>query len=226
MIGTSYCKHGEVLEAMGDYIYLHGFASGPQSYKGTWLQSRLQTHGIDLLRLDLNQENFTHLTLTRQIQQVTQQIQGPTTLIGSSLGGLVAAWATQQSDHVERLILLAPAFDFLTQWLAHLGPEQMKNWQTTGWLSVYHYGLQAQQQLHYDFLTDAQRYPDSQLNKSTPTLILHGQRDEVISLNASRLYTQYRPWVTLYPLDTDHGMADAMEDIWQHIQDFCQLSPC
>ncbi|MDV3350905.1 alpha/beta fold hydrolase [Leptolyngbyaceae cyanobacterium CCMR0082] len=208
---------------MVDYIYLHGFASGPQSFKGTWLRSRLQTHNIDLQLLDLNQGDFSHLTLTRQIHQVTQQLHGPTILIGSSLGGIVAAWVTQQSTCVERLILLAPAFQFLHQWLPKLGTEQLNNWKSNGWLSIYHYGLDTQQQLHYDFLTDAQRYPDSQLKKSIPTLILHGQRDEVIAEDASRLYAQHRPWVTLQSLDTDHGMADAMEDIWIAIQDFCAL---
>ncbi|MGD1951967.1 MAG: YqiA/YcfP family alpha/beta fold hydrolase [Leptolyngbyaceae cyanobacterium] len=208
---------------MVDYIYLHGFASGPTSYKGQWLRSRFQTLDIDLQLMDLNQGDFAHLTLTRQINQVIKQIQGPTVLIGSSLGGLVATWVTQQYNQIEQLILLAPAFQFLNQWLPRLGPEQLSSWRSTGWLSIYHYGLQTQQQLHYDFLTDAHRYPDSQLTKSLPTLILHGCRDDVITLEASRLYAQHRPWVTLHSLDTDHGMADAMDAIWDHIQDFCGL---
>ncbi len=223
MIRKSYCKHGEARKAMDKYIYLHGFASGPQSYKGRWLRYHLQNCDIDLQLLDLNQADFGHLTLTRQINQVIQQLQGPTTLIGSSLGGIVAAWVTQQSAYVERLILLAPAFQFLSQYLSRLGPEKLCHWKSTGWLSVYHYGLKSQQQLHYDFLTDAQRYPDSQLKKPVPTLIVHGQQDEVIALEASRLYAQHRPWVTLHSLDTDHSMTDAMANIWQHIQDFCEL---
>ncbi|NEP60157.1 MAG: esterase [Symploca sp. SIO2G7] len=208
---------------MGDYIYLHGFASGPQSYKGQWLRSQFQALNLDLQLLDFNQGDFAHLTLTRQIQQVSQRLQRPTTIIGSSLGGLVAAWATQYSSQIERLILLAPAFQFLHQWLPRLGDNQLKHWRVTGWLSVYHYGLQSQQPLHYGFLTDAQRYPDRQLKKPIPTLILHGSRDEVIDLDASRLYMQHRPWVTLHALETDHSMADAMDDIWAAIQDFCQL---
>ncbi len=211
---------------MGDYIYLHGFASGPQSYKGQWLRSHLQTLGIDLQLPDLNQGNFGHLTLTRQINQITQQLTGPTTLIGSSLGGLVAAWVAEQSDYVEHLVLLAPAFQFLAQWLPKLGQEQVHHWQSTGWLAVYHYGLASQQQLHYDFLTDAQRYSESHLQKSIPTLILHGVHDEVIALDASRMYAQERPWVRLHPLQTDHAMADAMADIADAITDFCQLDEC
>lgn len=208
---------------MVDYIYLHGFASGPQSYKGLALRSRFQSLNIDLKLLDLNQGDFAHLTLTRQIHQVTQQLQGSTVLIGSSLGGIVAAWATQKSHQVERLILLAPAFEFLNQWLPKLGQEQLKQWQSTGWLPIYHYGLNTQQRLHYKFLTDALRYPESQLTKSLPTLILHGREDEVIALETSQLYAQSRPWVTLQPLNTDHGMTNAMQDIWPSIQNFCGL---
>lgn len=210
---------------MVDYIYLHGFASGPNSHKGQWLRSRFQTQAIDLHLLDLNQGDFAHLTLSRQINQVRQQLCGPTILIGSSLGGLVASWVAQQSEQIEQLILLAPAFQFLNQWLPRLGQEQLDHWQSTGWLSIYHHGLDSQQPLHYEFLTDARRYPDSQLKQPIPTLLLHGQHDDVISLEASRLYAQYRPWVTLKSLDTDHGMIDAMDDIWTAITDVCQLSP-
>ncbi|MEM9804695.1 MAG: YqiA/YcfP family alpha/beta fold hydrolase [Cyanobacteria bacterium P01_D01_bin.56] len=208
---------------MVDYIYLHGFASGPQSYKGQWLRSHFETLGTELYLPDLNQGDFGHLTLTRQIAQITQLLAGPTTLIGSSLGGLVAAWVAQQSDCIERLVLLAPAFQFLDQWLPRLGEAQVSHWQSTGWLSVYHYGLKSQQRLSFNFLMDAQCYLDKQLNKSIPTLILHGIHDEVISLEAIRKYIQHRPWVTLRPLNTDHGMADAMPEIAQTITAFCQL---
>lgn len=215
--------HGEAPEIMDDYIYLHGFASGPQSYKGQWLRSQFQHKAIDLHLLDLNQGDFAHLNLTRQIQQVVHSLRGPTTLIGSSLGGLTAAWVAQQSSHVQRLILLAPAFQFLDQWLPRLGAEHLKQWETSGWLSVYHYGLQTQQRLHYGFLTDAQKYADQQLNRALPTLILHGRQDEVIALAASAAYVRQRPWTTLHPLETDHAMASAMATIWRAIEDFCHL---
>ncbi|MEM6253860.1 MAG: YqiA/YcfP family alpha/beta fold hydrolase [Cyanobacteria bacterium P01_D01_bin.156] len=206
-----------------DYIYLHGFASGPQSYKGQWLKSHLYAQDIDLKLLDLNQGNFGYLTLTRQIQQVRQQLQGPTILIGSSLGGLVAAWVAEQSDRVEKLVLLAPAFQFLDQWLPRLGDDQIRHWRSTGWLSVYHYGFKSRQRLHYTFLRDAQDYLDSQLQKTIPTLILHGTQDDVIALDASQQYAQTRPWVTLQALNTNHGMTSVMAEIGHSITDFCHL---
>ena len=73
------------------------------------------------------------------------------------------------------------------------------------------------------FVKDAQRYLEQDLNRNIPTLILHGKQDDVINLAVSRAYACQRPWVTLQPLDTDHGMTDSMEKIWQSIEEFCQL---
>ena len=73
----------------------------------------------------------------------------PVTIIGSSFGGLTAAWLGQQYQQVQRLILLAPAFGFLSHWLPQLGQQQVKQLQDLGYLSVYHYGEQRTLPLHY-----------------------------------------------------------------------------
>jgi hypothetical protein len=145
-------------------IYLHGFGSGPQSAKATFFRQRLQQVGIPVQVPDLNQDNFAQLTLTRQIQQVSSQLAEmnypPVTLIGSSLGGLVAAWVAERQPCVQRLVLLAPAFGFLGHWLPRLGAEAVETWQRTGQLMVFHYGEGRPLPLEYGFVADAQRYPD------------------------------------------------------------------
>ncbi|NEP17495.1 MAG: alpha/beta fold hydrolase [Leptolyngbya sp. SIO4C1] len=208
------------------YLYLHGFASGPQSFKAQALRSRFQTLGLTLQIPDLNQDDFSQLTLSRQIQQVSPLIHQPTVLIGSSFGGLTACWLAEQPavrTQLQRLILLAPAFDFLAQWLPRLGPAALEQWRDRGWLSVYHYAQQRQQRLDYRFLLDAQQYPDAQLQTPVPTLILHGTEDETIAIEASQAYASRRPWVKLQPLATDHAMTEAADDIWQAIRSFCAL---
>jgi len=65
---------------------------------------------INLKTPDLNQDNFSQLTITRQIRQVEAEFPHlvvPVTLIGSSLGGFVAAWLGQRQLQVQRLVLLA-----------------------------------------------------------------------------------------------------------------------
>jgi uncharacterized protein len=206
-----------------DYIYLHGFASGPASTKARALSQRFQAIGLPLTVPDLNQPDFYHLTLTRQIQQVTALLpeQAPVTLIGSSFGGLTAAWLAERCPQVERVVLLAPAFQFLNHWLPRLGQAQLDRWQTTQVLRVYHYAAQRQLPLSYKFVADMARYDQSQLQRPVPTLIVHGQQDEVIPIEASRDYSHDRPWVQRLELDSDHALTAVEPEIWQAIQAFC-----
>jgi pimeloyl-ACP methyl ester carboxylesterase len=206
-----------------EYIYLHGFASSPQSHKAQYLRDRFASIGIDLTLLDLNQGDFSHLTLTRQIQQTVAAFPSPNTpitIIGSSFGGLTAAWLGETYPQVQRLILLAPAFNFLAHWLPKLGEAQRQQWQQSGYLSTYHYGVGRMLPLHYQFVVDLSKYDDSQLRRALPTLIIHGLNDDIIPIASSRNYTFQRPWVKLIELESDHGLTDAGEKIWQLIKTF------
>ncbi|MEB3120755.1 MAG: YqiA/YcfP family alpha/beta fold hydrolase [Snowella sp.] len=206
------------------YIYLHGFASSPDSAKARFIRDRFVEKQISLSVPDLNQNNFSELTLTRQIRQVSQEFKDvPVTLIGSSLGGLTAAWLGEKYPQIERLVLLAPAFGFLSSYLTRLGSEAVQNWQESGFLSVYHYAEKRSLPLSYQFVLDSQNYADHALRRSIPTLILPGQRDEVIPLTASQEYAQSRSWVELIELDSDHGLGNALPEIWSKIQLFCDL---
>lgn len=209
-----------------NFIYLHGFASCPQSAKAIDLVAKLAKLGIFLAVPDLNQGDFSHLTITRQLEQVAQLFpppETPVTLIGSSLGGLTAAWLGQKYWQVQRLVLLAPAFGFLEHWLPKLGEIQLQEWQRSGYLPVYHYGKGSSLPLHYKFLEDANLYQEIQLTRPVPTLILHGRQDEVIPIKSSRDYASIRPWVQLVELDSDHALADAMPEIWQEIRSFLTI---
>ena len=207
------------------YIYLHGFASSPDSAKARFIRDRFLEKQIALSVPNLNQNNFSDLTLTRQINQVSQEFgDGPVTLIGSSLGGLTAVWLGEKYPHIERLVLLAPAFGFLSNYLTRLGSDAVQNWQESGFLSVYHYAEKRSLPLSYQFVLDSQNYSDHALRRSIPTLILHGKQDEVIPLTASQKYAQSRSWVELIELDSDHGLGDSLPEIWSKIQLFCNLN--
>lgn len=208
------------------YIYLHGFASSPQSAKARYLRDRFAALGLPLHVPDLNQGDFSNLTLSRQIQQVAAEFPPPPTpitLIGSSFGGLTAAWLAQLHPRVERLVLLAPAFEFLRHWLLKLGEEQLQRWQADLYLSVYHYGLMKTLPLNYKFIVDVGQYQESQLQRPVPTSILHGVDDEVIPIQSSRDFAGDRPWVQLLELDSDHALGNVQPDIWEAICQFCQL---
>lgn len=208
------------------YIYLHGFASSPNSAKARDIKERFAQIQTKLKVPDLNASDFSRLTITRQINQVTAEFADdslPITLIGSSLGGLTAAHLGQQYPQVQRLVLLAPAFGFLSHWLPKLGDEAVQRWQQEKYLMVHHYGEGCLLPLSYDFVTDAAQYSEEKLQHPIPTLILHGKQDEVIPISASRDFALLRPWVELVELDSDHALGNVMTEIWQAIRLFCQL---
>ncbi|MFM2064318.1 MAG: hypothetical protein RLZZ507_3989 [Cyanobacteriota bacterium] len=211
---------------MNSYIYLHGFASGPKSKKAQDLSDRFAQIQITLKIPDLNAGDFSHLTITSQINQVTAEFPDnsvPVTLIGSSLGGLTSAHLAQQNPQVQCLVLLAPAFGFLSHWLPKLGSEKIQRWQQEKYMLVYHYGEGRELPLSCDFVTDAAQYQENLLQRPIPTLILHGKQDEVIPIQASRDFAVSRPWVKLIELDSDHALANVTVEIWQAIRSFCQL---
>src|SRR2546426_9577128 len=77
-------------------VYLHGFASSTRSTKATFFAEKLGLKGIDMLVPDLNQPDFSTLTVTRMLKQAADAIDAagdPVALIGSSLGGFVAGQA-------------------------------------------------------------------------------------------------------------------------------------
>ncbi|MBG1266373.1 YqiA/YcfP family alpha/beta fold hydrolase [Nostoc sp. WHI] len=220
---------------LSQYIYLHGFASSPKSTKARDISDRFTQIQTKLKIPDLNAGNFYQLTITRQITQVAAEFSNnstPVTLIGSSLGGLTAAHLGQQYLQVQRLVLLAPAFGFLSHWLPKLGDEEVQRWQQEKYIMIYHYGegqclttsrSASTLPLSYDFVTDAAQYQEELLQRPIPTLILHGKKDEVIPIEASQDFARSRPWVELVELDSDHALGDVMEEIWQAIYLFCQL---
>ncbi len=208
------------------YIYLHGFASSPNSAKARYISDRFAEVNINLKIPDLNAGDFFHLTITRQLNQTVSEISHdstPVTLIGSSLGGLTSAYLGQQHPQVQRLVLLAPAFQFLSHWLPKLADEQINHWQQEKYLMVNHYGEGRSLPLSYDFITDAAQYKEEILQRPIPTLILHGQDDEVIPISASRDFAKLRPWVELVELNSDHALGNVMSEIWQAIRLFCQI---
>jgi pimeloyl-ACP methyl ester carboxylesterase len=208
------------------YIYLHGFASSPKSAKAIDLSDRFSRLNIPIAIPDLNQEDFTHLTLTRQLLQVEALLpigESSVTIIGSSFGGLTAAWLAQKHLQIQRLILLAPAFGFLSHWLPKLGETQVQQWKESGFLSVYHYGEDQMLPLSYQFIEDAAQYREDEIQRLVPTLILHGVDDDVIPIAASAHFAASRPWVTLMKLNSDHALVNVSEEIWRAICKFCQV---
>ena len=218
---------------MRHYIYLHGLASSPQSGKARFLADRLAGHGLTLLCPDLNQPDFSTLTVTRMIHQVEQAIHelgpAPVVLVGSSLGALVAVHLAERSAQgagppVYRLVLLAPALDFGTS-RTRPGEQELANWRETGWLEMTHHAYGEVRRLNYELFSDASQYDSFATTNVVPTLIVQGKRDDVVDPATVKRFAGSRPHVRLVMVDDGHQLQASVDLVWSEAQAFLGLVP-
>ena len=210
-----------------NYLYLHGFASSPNSYKATYMQQKFAELGLTLHVPDLNLTDFSTVTLSDQLAYLdrTYLQQGdPTIVFGSSLGGFLAVQLAAQNPLVQKLVLFAPAFGFSQRIAKTIGAENITKWQQDNIREFYHYGLKRNVNLQFQFFVDAQKYSEAQLTRSLPILIFHGINDEVVPSFLSEEFNNRRSQVTLKLLDDDHALSKNLESLWQDIKQFLALS--
>ena len=201
-------------------IYLHGFASSPMSGKAQFFRRRLLENGIDLQIPALDAGDFTHLTITGQLRVIDTAVAGePAILIGSSLGGYLAALYAARHANIERLVLLAPALHFPSRWRTRYAAEDLAAWKRTGSVLVFHYGLGREVPLGYQLMEDSQKYEDEP-QFTQPALILHGNWDTVVPAAISADFAARHPNVTLRLFDSGHELTDVLEDLWEETARF------
>ena len=209
-----------------DYVYLHGFLSGPDSLKGKYLEEFFSEAGYKLYRPDLNGTDFSRMTISSQLEIIDallQSISGEVVLLGSSLGGYLAALNAGKWKKVVKLVLMAPAFDFVNRYFQRLTPAQLLEWQKTGFIRLYHFQYKGYRQLSYQMVKDAQNYKDLSLNPGISTLIFHGLQDESVPYHVSIEYLKNHPNSELILLHSDHGLYDQLDKMWGYIKIFLNL---
>ena len=119
---------------MNRILYLHGFASSPASSKARFFAARLRAAGARVDIPDLAAGDFEHLTITGQLRVIEQAAAGePVALMGSSMGGYLAALYAARHPEVSRVVLTRARLPLR----AAAGPERMgadavAAWRATG----------------------------------------------------------------------------------------------
>lgn len=208
-------------------LYLHGFASSAQSSKATFLARKFAERGIRVIVPDLNEPDFSTLTVTRMLQQVEKALastEGPFVVVGSSLGGFVAVHAAlRRPDRITRVVLLAPALDFDGNRLSELGDRGLEAWKSSNALEVFHYGYGRMVPVHYELYADAQRYNAFEARLSQPVQVFQGRFDTAVNPDTVQRWASSRSNVELHMLDDDHQLLRSLEGIWTEIERFLQL---
>jgi hypothetical protein len=170
-------------------------------------QSALAGAGIPLEVPALDEGDFEHLTISRQLALIERTLDGePVCLIGSSMGGYLAALYAAGHPEVFGLVLLAPAFAFAGRWGARINEPKPID------VEVFHYGDRAMRRVHYGLIEDALRYPPVP-DFSQPALIYHGSRDEVAPVENSRSFIATHANALLTELDSDHELLNVLQEI-------------
>jgi len=203
-------------------LYLHGFASSPNSTKGSYFARQFQQMGAEVVQPDLDEGDFEGLTITRQlklIDRVAREIQ-PRLVMGSSLGGYLAAlYGALYPEQAPALALMAPAFGFPRRWTERLGEETMVAWREKGSMPVYHYGEGGMRDIGHGLFQDA-LWHDEFPAVTQPTLVFHGKYDEQVSPDLSVEFATGKPNVSLELLESDHGLTDCLEAMWARVSAF------
>jgi hypothetical protein len=202
-------------------IYLHGFASSPESSKAIRIAGALRTLGIETRIPDLNQPSFRALTVRRMIEQVRALMDAPpVVLIGSSLGAFVAVHAAAADARVKALVLLAPALDFGADERGRIGTVAIEDWMAAGSCEVFHYAWNRPETLDYVLYEDARRYDAFELRLDIPVLIFQGRRDTVVDPAVVERWAAGRPNVTLVMVDDDHQLQASLDAIVERTKAF------
>ncbi len=201
---------------MKRYLYLHGFGSGPNSYKGVAFTEHYATKGIAIERLNLRVPSLEHLRVSQMIATAQAALGAPddtAVVFGSSLGALTASRLAAKDARVEKLVLLAPAFHLIARWREMLGPE-LDVWRETGWREFMDYTTKQMARIDFGFMEDAALVEAAgEPDVRAPTLIIHGTNDDTVPVEHARRFAAGRANVELIEVDDGHELIASLPRI-------------
>ena len=209
---------------MQNIILLHGFASSGNSTKARFLRQKFQNsteaafHAFDF---NPTPTDFEYMTTTGMINRLRQFIVDRRTenlsLIGSSMGALVALNYTHRYGGVNRLLLMAPALSYFSGSREEAAARDLDPNQTD---LVTHYAFNNEIPLRKEIDIDGLLYRQP-VPPPVPITIIHGRFDDVVPIKHSQQYAaDYADRVNLIEVDADHPLNDQLDLMWQQIQHF------
>jgi hypothetical protein len=204
--------------------YLHGFASGARSTKGVAMEQRFAEIGTPVRLLDLTpgKDGFERSSPLTMLAVVERELAAApsTVLMGSSLGGYLAALAAARGAHVKKLVLLAPAFRLAERWVERMTPEEIEGWRRDG-LEVDYYAQGRRARVGWKFMEDARALP-AYPSVSLPTLCITGVRDELVPLADVEEFVRRTPSARLVTVEDGHELTASIPRIFEETRAFIE----
>lgn len=215
--------HGITVDREEDGFYTQ-FAKKMDSISATSLRFDLRSHGT-------SQGKYEELSLEGVINDIDSAVNElrkhvsthtPLIIIAASFsGGLSSFWASENSNKIQSLILLNPVLDYsghmlFSKWfwendkISAKGNELLK---TQGWLPHREFRMGSKL---IDELSHSQSFEKMEC-PSIPILIVHGNKDSVVSFEIAQKYSDSNINSTFEIIDgADHGFTSPNDDDLSH----------
>lgn len=208
-------------------LYAHGLGGSPGSAKAVLMEHYFGAQGIRVCSPSLAVPSFEKLSpLTacdafgREMRALARE---PMVVIASSFGAFIALHALraiQREVVPHALVLLAPVIDPWSGKMALLTPQVEEQWRVQGSLPILDLTLHREVPVHYRFVEELQALGPWRDEIGVPTLIVHGRRDAVVSVEQSRACAAVQPCVTLVTVDDDHALLSQPSELVALIDEF------
>lgn len=218
------------------WFFVHGLNSNRRGEKAVYFARQVARKGEAFASIDLtghgdSEGDLLGLCLSRNIRDLARGIgfceakAGPFAaihLVGSSMGGLTTLWySSMNPDRVQANLVIAPAFEMAGRFLLGLGKDRAREWRREGKIHIQ--TEFADFDLAYGFVKDESRYSTGGLMRSlkTPTLIIHGSKDETVPCMLSQKFAARVESVELEVIEGgDHRLSAYKEVLFEAMWSF------
>ena len=214
-------------------LFITGFLSKRWGNKSKALAQWCEEKGWGFCCYDVrgfgdSEGTFTDYTLSDWIADARLVVNSlkngpPLTIVGNSLGGWIAWLMAQEHPVVEKLVLIAPAFNMMGLRAKSINPERQHEWRTTGWMPWDDEPAHKDWPLSWKWVEESEAYWKTSFDRLRPvnTTILHGLQDTVILPSGSREFVeQLLARDPAYPVELDLISGDHRLSSPEHVERF------
>ena len=183
-------------------LFITGFLSKRWGNKSTALAQWCEGQGWGFCCYDVrgcgeSGGRFPDYTLSDWIQDARMVLDRladgpPLTIVGNSLGGWIAWLMAQEYPLVEKLVLIAPAFNVMGVRVKSIERERRQVWHKTGWMPWDDEPAHRDFPIAWKWVEESEAYWKTNFARLRPvnTAILHGQHDTVILPQGSSQFVE------------------------------------
>jgi pimeloyl-ACP methyl ester carboxylesterase len=226
------------VQRMPAIIYLHGLGSSPEAHKASVFRAFFLERGCRVEVPDLTIPSFENLSVDAAVRCIVDQVRelgrkNDVIVLGSSYGAFLGIQSVEQLSPSERQSIKAMFFfaPLLYPWHEQYGlisPKLERQWVADGVLELPTGEPPRMVPVGVNFLRELQRYSVVQIGTDMAVTLFHGEQDEVVPIEQSKLYVKMCPHVELVAMTGDHGLFEhdeaLTEAVWRRMSELLRTS--